>query len=879
MASSRIDDPTPPDPSAKMLRGAAQATQGDAKGQGGDTSQEARFLTAVRDAGRISLQYQTQAVSRSLARSYRAWRNEHDESSKYRTSAWRGRSRLFVPKTRSAVRKQMATATAAFFSTDDVVNVEASYGDDEMQRASAAVLKADLNYRLTASNRKSGMPWFLTCIGAVNDANLTGVIISKEYWEYETVEDEAMEMVLEDEEDPASDYVERSVKINRVVKDRPMIDLLPVENVRVDPAAPWYDVAQLGAWFIARYPMHISDLRTMMESDGKNGVEQGWRSDVPDSVLIKGRTDDTSSSTRSVREGSSDRYDEVNASLGDWDIVWIQENFIRIDGIDWHFWSVDHHGLLSDIRKTEDAYPALHGDRPYTFGVGALDPHRVYPMAPVESWQPLQLEMNDIVNLRLDTLKRSIAPLAKVKRGKKVDLKQVQRRGQPDAVLQVDSMEDVEFEATPGPSGQSYTETSSLNSSFDELSGTFSTSSVESNRRLNETVGGMQLLSGSANALSEFDLRVFNETWAERSIRHVVHMIQYHESDETVLAIAGSKARVWQKYGVSPTLDDLLAAELTTKINIGVGSSDPMQKLAKLSAALEMSAPLTEILEKQGISPDGEALIEEIFGAAGFKDGRRFFKFDEEGAQQNQMPPELIEMMEKLKVQMAEIEAGREKVDKDNQTKLAIADMNNRARVGEKLIGVRADMQKQEVQVGSDRTNRMMEMLASRGQEGSAPAKGTSAKDVVASRVDSMAMERQDANARMIEGMVRRLEGIEIDSIASQRRGARMLDILTRRLDAKIESTLSETERLQERNAVALDRVVGRLEDMSSQIGEIGVAVDGLTEHVMAPVSIIRDGKNTPREFRKGNLRVPIRTDDQGRILGTGQGQEQGPKT
>ncbi len=414
MASSRIDDPTPPDPSAKQL-------YGDALKSGSGTAapavvssapKEADLLAAVRDANRISLQYQTQTITRKLARSYRAWQNEHDEGSKYRSQAWRGRSRLFVPKTRSAVRKQMATATAAFFSTDDVVNISAAFEDDDVQRASADVISADLNYRLTSSSRKSGIPWFMIAMGAVNDSSLTGVCISKEYWEYETVDTEEPGMVLENPDDPESAFVESMVPVKKIVRDRPMIDLMPIENARVDPAAPWYDVAQLGAWFIMRYPMHISDLRAMMQSDGKNGVEQGWLPDVSDELLLKGRDDDHTTSTRTVREGNSDRYDEINSAVNQWDIVWIQENFVRADGHDWHFWSVEHHGLLSEIRETEEVYPAHQGDRPYTFGVGALDPHKVYPMAPVESWQPLQLELNDLVNLRLDTLKRSIAPLA-----------------------------------------------------------------------------------------------------------------------------------------------------------------------------------------------------------------------------------------------------------------------------------------------------------------------------------------------------------------------------------------------------------------------------------------------------------------------------------
>ena len=76
-----------------------------------------------------------------------------------------------------------------------------------------------------------------------------------------------------------------------------------------------------------------------------------------------------------------------------------------------------------------EAYPHLDGERPYGMGVAQIDTHRVLPMSPVESWQPLQLELNDITNLRQDTLKRRIAPLTLIKRGKNVDVTAVKRSG------------------------------------------------------------------------------------------------------------------------------------------------------------------------------------------------------------------------------------------------------------------------------------------------------------------------------------------------------------------------------------------------------------------------------------------------------------------
>ena len=174
-------------------------------------------------------------------------------------------------------------------------------------------------------------------------------------------------------------------------------------------------------------------------------------------------------------------------------------------------------------------------------GVGALESHKTHPTAPVESWQPLQQEMNDITNLGLDARKMAISPITKIRRGRNIDFKQVQNRG-PDAMIMVEAEDDVTFDRAPGPDGGEQVAVNNLTVDFDELAGVFSTSSVQANRQLNETVGGMNLMAGSANSLTEFDLRVWVETWVEPALRQCVRLIQFYETDEDIIAIAGENA-------------------------------------------------------------------------------------------------------------------------------------------------------------------------------------------------------------------------------------------------------------------------------------------------------------------------------------------------
>lgn len=686
MTTSAASDPQPPD------RDSPEAVQNRH-----EAGAEYDFLHLVGICESISKNYRTHTLNAVLSRSYRAWNNEHAENSKYLGAGWRGRSRLYVPKTRSAVRKNLATAAAALFSTDDVLSLSAEYEDDPVQRATAAVIKADVDYRLTRSSQVSGIPWFLIAMGGCLDAQLTGVTISKQYWEYqeiETSETEEVETAIIDESGNETTAIIVRPKKRRV-KDRPMIEILAIENVGVDPAAPWYDPAQLGMYFYADHPMHVGDIRARMRSPDKRGIND-WI-EVPDTILRMARIDDQAAGIRRAREGGRDRLEE-SKSVGETDIVFIRENFYRVGGVDYHFWSVGQYAYLSEVRETLESYPELGGERPYKFGLASIDTHKVFPMPPVESWQPLQLELNDIANLRLDTLKRAIAPIAKVRQGAHVDLTQVQRRGQPDAVLLLQKMEDVMFEPTPGPNGAAYTETSMNNAMFDELAGVYSTSSVASNRQLNETVGGMRLFAGAANSVSEFDLRVWVETWIEPVLRQVVHFVRHNEDDETIMRIAGSKAQVMTKHdGFMPTVDDFLDTEITLRVNVGIGAADPMQKLQKLKMAFDMLAPLFPVMQRMGIDFDIEAVIEEVMGGAGFRDGRRFFKFGE--PQEQGPPPGLAEAMEKIKLEhekldfarekfMAELRAGAQESEQDNATKLQIEDKRARTDLVKHAMGI-----------------------------------------------------------------------------------------------------------------------------------------------------------------------------------------------
>jgi hypothetical protein len=565
--------------------------------------------------------YVQQVNRRAWSRSYRAFHNEHFVGSKYGHRDWSNRSKIFRPKTRSAVRKDGAAVAASLFGTVDAITCSAGDEADPAQRAAAGLMQELINYRTDRTSGRASIPWFLTAMGARQDAQISGICASKQYWKLE---------LRKSADDLGAVYVPDI--------DRPDIRLFPPENVIVDPAADWTNPAQSAAYLLLKYPMRLYEV----EKKTRDPLNP-WKQLPPD--LLKGTAEASkfdAAAIRRAREFGLDRFDETQ-NAAEFDIIWVYEAFIRIDGEDKCFFALGDKAFLTDPRPTREVYPEQAGDRPVVIGYGALEAHRIYPMAPVESWQQTQAEINDVANLYLDTMKQNVAPVTKVVRGRSVDLEALHRRG-PNSHILVTRLDDIDF-ARPVDIPQSVIiGMEKLDVDMDDLAGQFNAGSVQTNRTLNDTVGGLKLIAGASNAVQEFDIRLWIETWAEPVLAQVVRLEQYYESDEIILGICGQRAGLWQKHGVSRITDDLMDHQVTIRINAGLGVGDPQQRLAKFRDATAVAAPLLaqskEFMSGQ-VSLNVEEVMNEVFGAVGYRDGgKRFITVappNPQAAQQAQM--------------------------------------------------------------------------------------------------------------------------------------------------------------------------------------------------------------------------------------------------
>lgn len=650
------------------------------EGSADEAEERIDWLGKARKNYQDSTDWLDKNLRRQLERNLANFRGRHPKGSKYYSDAYKGRSRLFIPKTRSASTALEAAVAGAYFSTADVVDVSARDPNDPAQLFAADLYGELLNYRLQKS-----IPWFMVLVGAAQDAWNAMVCSAYIHWVYE--------------ED----------RNGQVIKDQPAIDLIPIENLRVDPAANWLDPVHSSPYVVYLIPMTVEQVLERMERDAnpRTGAP-AWKSLDETAIRSAGKAEQENDSTRMEREGNRTGTYETRSETTN-STVWVHMNIIRHQGEDVVFWTLGTTHQLTDPVPLREVFHT--GRRPFEVGVINLEAHMPYPAAPAELVQDMQTAINDITNQRFDNVQLVLNRRFKVRRGAEVDMRALQR-STPGGVVLTSDLNAVQELNTPDVTQSSYAEQDRMQLAFDEISGVFSNASVASNRQLNETVGGMEMLTNGANAIQEYRIRVFNETFVEPVLRQLMALEQEYETDVTVLRLAADKAELLDQWKSMQGIDLLLRQELDLTVNVGLGAVNPRQRVEKFMFGLNAVAPIA------GPRVNADEVIKEVFGALGYKDGKRFFKAEEE-MPPPQLPPELAE---KIKLDSArlqqdgQIAIGRLQLDYqrfsfDAQTRIAELQGKREIEMAKAAAQENIALQDLQSRLGSDQWSREIKQL------------------------------------------------------------------------------------------------------------------------------------------------------------------------
>jgi hypothetical protein len=619
------------------------------------------WLSLARSAYHSSDQWFGASMRARLERDLAAFYSRHPPGSKYHTEQYLKKSRLFRPKTRSAIRRGEAGHAIAFFSTSDVVHCSARNDTDPDQLLAAEVHNELVNERLNDPRTH----WFKTMIGGAQDAMTTGTVISKTCWDFKQAERE-VEYEYESELDGRPITTTERQRETRVLVDRPLCTILPIENFRIDPACNWVDPVNSSPYLIELQPTYVYEIKARMR--------EGKYRHVDDGVLHLATKEDWNA-IRKARTGNRlDEYDNETI-VDEHRIVWVYHYIMHVDGQDWVYDTLGGEVLLMDPVAIEEYY--LHSqtfDRPYQIGSAVIEAHKNYPGGIPALVEDLQEQTNDIANLRIDNVRAALNPRWIVRRGSGVDARGLIRNVPSGVTYATNPSTDIKEVRAQDVTRSGYEEQDRINADIDDLVGTFSGGSVTTNRRVQETVGGMNLLSADANRLEEYMIRTVSETWVEGVMRQMVRLEAAYESDEVILSTIAARL----KTEVSRIMQ-VITLPTVVRCNVGFNATNPQRRIDKLALGFAtVNAYMPDLMMKV----DRKEAVKEIFAPLGFKDGTRFFpSLKEQGPdpyvqQLEQRVQELTQALEneaykeQTKIAVAEINAGQK--DRDSERKSQI---------------------------------------------------------------------------------------------------------------------------------------------------------------------------------------------------------------
>ena len=576
--------------------------------------------------------------------------------------------------------------SVAFFTNEDVVSIDAANPNDEMNAAAAIVTQAVMQYRLTNT-----IPWFQTMTAALQDAAVQGVCVSHQYWDFKENRESYVE--VDNANNPIMDESGEPQIHEQItaIKDSPVIELISPENIRIDLAADWADPIKSTPYIVHMIPMYLQDVREKIESGE-------WLDVTDEELLSTGQQNETDNATRLVRdEPRMDPKENETASsdIKDFWIIWVHKNVVKVEGVDYCYYTAGSDFMLTEPVPLREMYPWLReGERPYVMGCVNLEAHKIYPSGTVELTEELQAAANDIWNQRFDNVKLAMNKRYHIRRDRNIDLDALFRSVPGGAVEMDDPDQDVRIVETRDVTGSAYAEQDRINMDFDELQGNFSTSTVQGARSLNETVGGMQLLAGNSSTLAEYTLRTFSETWVEKTLKQLLRLEQFYETDQVILAVAGQQAeQQFLRFKTDEIMDELLKQDVLLKVNVGMNATDPLRKVQNLLNGVNALAQFPGVAEQINL-PE---LSKEIFGQLGYKDGSRFVVIQESNPEMQELQAQLEELQMIIETDKAktdgrmQIQAVKSAGDKE------VAQIRSQTEIEKELIGQQTDIREAEI--------------------------------------------------------------------------------------------------------------------------------------------------------------------------------------
>lgn len=496
------------------------------------------FMEMMLDADRFATDYREENIDPDHQAADDAYHGVLPNEAEYMK---RGRSMLFIPKTRDHVRKWTSIITNAFYASDDIVTN--SYPADlDKQKFTNEVF----NIRLELEK-----DFYVFLRQSAHATVKYGNAIGKTGWEYKDgvrVEVDKDMGTLVTVEDP--------------IVDRPFFEVVPFENVQYDYRCIGNDPMQDSPFLRHFTPAYITDVEFMF----KNKQWKKPRGLSYDKVMVSS-TDNRSSVRRARLGGHRDPTDENFDGMrrgpgGSYDQVWVVENYFRVGGTDWTFLSLGNEYILTEPERVVDKF--AHGKRP--FAMSTWDPEAFKSTSNGLPYMmgDLQAEINAIRNQRRDNVSLVLNARHYVSRQAKIEMATLYSSMAGGAIIGHDvSPDKIRREEVTDVTASAYREEEISSRDIEEISAQSENKlGVATSDRTTATEAAIK--ASSAGEMEGYVVKNFVETYI-RPLLEMFHdnLLEYEDDEEVFMKAALAT-------GLDPDPELLVRTEIV--INAGMGT-------------------------------------------------------------------------------------------------------------------------------------------------------------------------------------------------------------------------------------------------------------------------------------------------------------------
>ena len=473
-----------------------------------------------------------------------------------------GRSKLFVQKPRSIVRKIGADLLDAFFSSPDFVTIEPKRPNKAEDVIAARVRQIYINHVYDSNP----INWFKICYSAFDDGSVLNLIAAEVSWVkevdkipytdkveapnpampgYPQIDPQTLEPVMQDEP--------REVEL--VMRDEPNVRLIPPDRVALDVRVGWEDI-YAGQFIIHKDPTPYQDLLKLAQVDDKI-IKENLQSASTYQRLNAG-------TIPQARGEAGYQFNEPHRKEIE---VW--KHYYKVMGKWWSCWFDKDIAVI----RSPEIIQEKHGMPPII--IGFLDPesHKIYSPSKVQQNRDNFVMLNGVRNQRMDNVARIMNQHAIVNRDQKVDLASlVNRRPMGYTLVDGDPRTAVYYEQVPDIKASAYNEEVIVDRDIQELSGV---NDLDQGIKGNEQELATQsvIRQQNTNKKAGVNIRMIAESFIISVTKRVLQLADDHESAKHMIEIVGDDPQVVQyviqKYGrARDNIPSLL--EIQGKFNVRV---------------------------------------------------------------------------------------------------------------------------------------------------------------------------------------------------------------------------------------------------------------------------------------------------------------------